>query len=155
MQVPGRGKNLRTVRATPAPAWSIKASTSTPRAKAASSASRICAELRIGESNQSSEASGVDFFAAVPLFFFLEATLFFLESESDVSSDFLRRVDFALLLLAERLERERSGSRTLVWSMKGWSGTVPVAATRIELEELVTLDRAWIPFAISSASFCR
>jgi hypothetical protein len=39
--------------------------------------------------------------------------------------------------------------------MKGWSGTVPVAATRIELEELATLDRAWIPFAISSASFCR
>src|ERR1051325_8217369 len=49
MHVPGSGKNLRTARATPAPALSISASTSTPRANAAFSVSRICAELRIGE----------------------------------------------------------------------------------------------------------
>src|ERR1043166_2542059 len=49
MHIPGSGKNLRTARATPAPALSISASTSTPRANAAFSVSRICAELRIGE----------------------------------------------------------------------------------------------------------
>jgi hypothetical protein len=37
--------------ATPAPALSIKASTSTPLANASSSASRIAAELTIGDSN--------------------------------------------------------------------------------------------------------
>src|SRR5881394_3485727 len=50
MHVPGSGKNLRIARATPAPALSMSASTSTPRANAASSVSRICAELKIGES---------------------------------------------------------------------------------------------------------
>src|SRR5207247_4668909 len=58
MHVPGFGKNLRTARATPAPALSIKASTSTPRAKAAFSASRICAEVRIGDSIQTSSSFG-------------------------------------------------------------------------------------------------
>src|SRR5205814_6160279 len=54
MQVPGFGKNLVTTRATPAPALSINASTSTPRANAAFSASRICAEVKIGEFTQPS-----------------------------------------------------------------------------------------------------
>src|SRR5437764_3183345 len=62
MQLPGRGKNCRTARAIPAPAWSISASTSMPRAKAASSAARISAELTIGESNQSSDFFFLDFF---------------------------------------------------------------------------------------------
>src|SRR6266403_3429004 len=51
MHFPGLGKNLQTDCATPAPARSINVSTSTPRVKAASSASRICAELKIGEFN--------------------------------------------------------------------------------------------------------
>jgi hypothetical protein len=63
MHRPACGKNFWTVRATPAPASSIKASTSIPRAKAASSASRISAELTIGEINQPS-----DFFFLLFLF---------------------------------------------------------------------------------------
>src|SRR6266480_1175815 len=51
MHFPGLGKNLQTACATPAPALSISASTSTPRAKAASSATRICAEVKTGEFN--------------------------------------------------------------------------------------------------------
>ena len=49
MHFPGFGKNLLTACETPAPALSISASTSTPRAKAAPSAARICAEVKIGE----------------------------------------------------------------------------------------------------------
>src|SRR5437879_8571292 len=105
MHVPGCGKNSCTARATPAPAWSISASTWTPRAKAASSASRICAELKIGESNQSS-AAVVDF----------SFVLFFLAESVDVVDDFFWLLvdrDFEDFFL-ECLEREISGSRTRV-----------------------------------------
>src|SRR5438552_14133535 len=77
MQLPGRGKNCWTARAIPAPARSISASTSIPRAKAASSAARISAELTIGESNQSSDFFFRAFFlvglssSSLPLFLFL------------------------------------------------------------------------------------
>src|SRR6266699_5364564 len=114
MHFPGCGKNLAIARATPAPAWSINASTSTPRAKAASSASRIWAELKIGESNQPSRsfeivlASGsIDF----DDFFFFEALVF--------------------ELFLECLECERSESCILVWSMYGWQGMLSPVATRV------------------------
>src|SRR5438045_845552 len=55
MAFPGRGKNCRTAAAMPPPARSINPSTSTPLAKAASSAARMTAALTMGESNQSSE----------------------------------------------------------------------------------------------------
>src|SRR6266550_220959 len=48
MHLPGLRKNRVIACATPVPALSISASTSTPRAKAASSAARICAEVKIG-----------------------------------------------------------------------------------------------------------
>src|SRR5262249_5422621 len=51
MHLPGLRKNLVTACATPAPALSINASTSTPRAKAVSSAPRICAEVNTGRFN--------------------------------------------------------------------------------------------------------
>ena len=50
MHLPGFAKNFVTARATPAPAWSMSASTCTPLANAASSAARICAEVKIGRS---------------------------------------------------------------------------------------------------------
>jgi hypothetical protein len=51
-------ENLVIARATPAPALSINASTSTPLAKAAL-AFRICAEVKIGEFNQPFRSFGV------------------------------------------------------------------------------------------------
>src|SRR6267143_5559542 len=106
MQVPWCGKNSCTVRATPAPAWSIRDSTSIPRAKAASSAARISAELTIGESNQSS-----DFFFR--LFFFLG------RSSSSSLLLFFFRLDVWWVTLEDfrcfeyfdlRLERSRTAS---------------------------------------------
>jgi hypothetical protein len=75
----------------------ISASTCTPLAKAASSAARICAEVKIGRSNQvsryddSTRASELDRFEE----------LFF----------------FRVLFLAERFERLFVDLATLVWSM--------------------------------------
>ena len=74
-----------------------------PRAKAASSASRICAELKIGDFNQFSVGLDVGF--GVDFFFLLE--LLVLDFE-----DLLLFEDFEECL--ECLERERSGSCTLV-----------------------------------------
>src|SRR5205085_8372429 len=68
---PARGKNFCTAAATPAPARSIKASTSTPPANAVSSAARIIAALTIGESNQSSELFLRLFFFGLLLSLFL------------------------------------------------------------------------------------
>jgi hypothetical protein len=51
MHFPGLWKNFATVRATPVPALSISASTSTPRANAASSEARISADVKIGRFN--------------------------------------------------------------------------------------------------------
>src|SRR6476646_2649112 len=48
---PACGKNLAIARAIPAPACSSNASAEMPRAKAASSAARICAGVTIGECN--------------------------------------------------------------------------------------------------------
>jgi len=62
MHLPGRGKNLTTARAMPSPACSINASAVIPRAKAASSAVRICAGVMMGECN---------LFVSVRLFFLL------------------------------------------------------------------------------------
>ena len=59
------------VRHSPAPARSINASTSTPLAKAFSSAAFIAAELTMGESTQSSELF-------LRLFFLLLLSLFLL-----------------------------------------------------------------------------
>src|SRR6266705_788527 len=113
MHFPGCGKNLAIARATPAPAWSINASTSTPRAKAASSASRICAEVKIGESNQPSRSFEVAF-ASDPAAF---DELFFLED-----------------LLCERFDRERLEFCILVWSMYGCSGMLSAVAIRVGLD---------------------
>ena len=133
MHVPGPWKNFATALAIPAPAWSINASTSTPRAKAALSALRICAEVKTGNSNQASRFS--DGMFASDLVDFVFFFFFFFE---DLELDFFFR---------ERLEL-----LTLVWSMYGWSGMV---ATAVELVELLTLERARTPAAISSASFWR
>src|SRR6266496_3963579 len=139
MQAPGYGKNLVTARATPAPALSINASTSTPLAKAASSAARICAEVKIGEFNQPSRS----FWVA-------------LASESIDFDDFFFFEDLLFeLLLLERLECERSELRPLVWSMYGWYGMLSLVATRVEVKRLATEERPRIPAAISSASFWR
>ena len=99
MQAPASGKNLLIARATPAPALSINASTSTPLAKAASSASRICAEVKIGEFNQPFRSSGVT-----------------LASESIDFDDFFFFED----LLFELFFLDRELAFTLVWSMYGW-----------------------------------
>src|SRR6516225_6484809 len=56
MHRPGFWKNLVTARATPAPASFISASTWTPLANAASSAARICADVKIGRSNPPSRS---------------------------------------------------------------------------------------------------
>ena len=94
MHRPGLTKNFVTACATPAPALFISASTCTPLANAASSAARICAEVKIGKSNQpsrsdepvrASESAGFD-------------ELFFLRA----------------LFLCERFERRRSDFATLV-----------------------------------------
>ena len=69
-----------------------------PRAKAASSALRICAEVKIGESNQPSRSFEVALASGrsgVDDFFFVE--------------DLVRE-----LLLCERLDRERLELRTFV-----------------------------------------
>ena len=98
MHFPGCGKNLVIARATPAPAWSINVSTLTPRAKAASSASRIWAELKIGESNQPPPSFWVAF-----------------ASDSAGCEDFFFFEDLVFeLFLLERLDRERSELRALV-----------------------------------------
>src|ERR1700730_10445152 len=97
---PGHGKNCRTTRATLAPACSISFSTSTPRAKAASSAARICAEVKMGESNQS------------PVFFGLDC--FFEASSSLATFDLFVLEDVRFDFLVECLEREISRSYTLV-----------------------------------------
>src|SRR5213592_132583 len=98
MHVPGLGKNLRTARATPAHPRSINASTPTPRAKAAFSASRICAVVSIGESNQPSPSFGVA-----------------LDLESTGFDDFFFFDDLELeRFLCERFDRERSEPRTFV-----------------------------------------
>src|SRR6266496_2752494 len=128
MHVPGIGKNFATASAMPAPAWSLSASTSPPRPKAAFSALRICAEVKTGDSNQTSRLSDVTFASGsvdfVDFFFFedLERELFFREC----------------------LERERLELLTLVWSMYGWSGMVATPVKRVRT-----------PAAISSASFWR
>ena len=137
MHFPGCGKNLAIARATPAPAWSINASTSTPPAKAASSASRICAEVKIGESNQPSRSFEVA-----------------LASDSVGCEDFFFFEDLVFeLRLFECLDRERPELRTLVWSVYDCSGMLSPVATRVELKVLVTEKRPRTPAAISSASF--
>jgi hypothetical protein len=88
----------------PAPACSMRKSGVMPRAKAACSASRICAELRIGDSTQFSVALEELFFFLVELLLLLVLVLelfFFFDEELDL--------DFDLELW--RFERERSGSR--------------------------------------------
>src|SRR5436189_803110 len=134
MQAPGYGKNLVIARATPAPALSINASTSTPLAKAASSAARICAEVKIGEFNQPSR--------------FFEVAL---ASESIDFDDFFFFEDLLFELFF--LDRELLELCTLVWSMYGWYGMVSAVATRVEVKRLATKERPRIPAAISSASF--
>jgi hypothetical protein len=75
-----------TALAMPAPAWSINASTSVPRAKAALSALRIWAEIKTGDSNQTSCFAWLAIVLApvdlVDFFFFedLERERFFLEA---------------------------------------------------------------------------
>src|SRR5262249_44040126 len=120
----------------PAPALSIKASTSTPRAKAACSTARICAEVKIGEVNQPSFSRGV--------------------TVASISAGFDDFFFFAFeLRLCERFEREPSESRTLVSSMYDCNGMLSPVPERVELEALVTEKRPRIPVAISSASFWR
>ncbi len=85
MQRPGFWKNFVTARATPAPALFISVSTRTPRAKAASSAARICADVKTGRSNQPSR-----FFAA---------------SRASEPDRFDELFFFRALLLCERFER--------------------------------------------------
>src|SRR4029434_2140320 len=85
MHLPGLRKNLVTACATPAPALSISASTSTPRAKAASSAARICVEVRTGRFNYPSRSFEPAFASDPP----------------DLDELFFRRA----LFLCERLDR--------------------------------------------------
>src|SRR5262245_19232911 len=133
MHRPGFRKNFVTAWATPAPALFISASTWTPLANAASSAARICAEVKIGRFNQTSRsgdaerASEVDFFEE----------LFF----------------FRVLFLAERLDRLFLDLVTLVWSMYGCSGMLSAVATRVVPRKLATELRLRTPAAIASASF--
>ena len=90
-------------RAIPAPACSINASAEMPRAKAASSAARICAGVMIGECNLVVGVRRFFFFfvAAVELsFFVLLLVLFFFVLEDD----FLRLA----LFFEDRLERSGS-----------------------------------------------
>ena len=75
-----------------------------PRAKAASSTSRICAELKIGESNYSSVCDDDDFFFLLVLELELELELFFFFFD-------LVLLDLLLLLC---FDFERSGSCTWV-----------------------------------------
>jgi hypothetical protein len=114
---------------------SISASTCTPLANAACSAARICAEVKIGESNQASRSDNAERASELDRF----EELFF----------------FRLLFLAERFERLRLffDSVTLVWSMYGCTGMLSAVATRVVLRELATEPRLRTPAAISSASF--
>jgi hypothetical protein len=111
----------------------ISASTWTPLANAASSAARICAEDKIGKSNQPSRPD--DAACASELDRFEE--LFF----------------FRLLFFAERFDRLFLDLVTLVWSMYGCNGMLSAVATRVVLKELPTELRLWTPVAIASASF--
>jgi hypothetical protein len=111
----------------------ISASTCTPLANAACSAARICAEVKIGRSNQASQFD--DAARASELDRFEE--LFF----------------FRVLFLAERFDRLFLELLTLVWSMYGCSGMLSAVATRVVLKELATELRLLTPSAIASASF--
>src|SRR5215471_15957653 len=94
MHRPGLAKNFLTVCATPAPALFISASTCTPLANAASSAARICAEVKIGRSNQPSRSDE-------PL-------------RASESAGFEELFFLRALFLWERLEWRRSDFATLV-----------------------------------------
>src|SRR3954470_12330075 len=116
----------------------MRASTATPRANAASSAARISAERTIGDSNQSSDFEAL---------FLLEAISLPRELDTDLCFD--RFFD-------ERFLRDRSGSRTRVWSMKGCRGIAPWAATNSPPPvRLATAERLRIPRGIFSAKPCR
>jgi len=112
MQRPGCGKNFETVRAIPAAAASISVSAVTPRAKAASSAVRISAELTTGESKLSP-------YLLEPLlpFFFLLLDLF--DREMAFFRDFFER-------LIDR--RARGVARTKSGPLNGWARTSDEAA---------------------------
>src|SRR5436190_5370634 len=134
MHRPGLAKNFVTACATPAPALFISASTWTPVANAASSAARICAEVKIGTSNQPSRSD--------------DAT------RASISAGFEEVFFFRrLLFLAERFERLFFDPVTLVWSMYGCNGMLSAVATRVVLNELATELRLRTPAAIASASF--
>jgi len=94
---------------------------------------RICAEVRIGRSNQASQFDDAALASELDRF----EELFF----------------FRVLFLDERFDRLFLELVTLVWSMYGCSGMLSAVATRVVLRELATKPRLRTPAAISSASF--
>jgi len=94
---------------------------------------RICAEVRIGRSNQASQFDDAALASELDRF----EELFF----------------FRVLFLAERFDRLFLDSVTLVWSIYGCSGMLSAVATRVVPKELATEFRPRTPVAIASASF--
>jgi hypothetical protein len=102
-------------------------------ANAASSAARICAEVKIGRSNHASQFDDDAYASELDRF----EELFF----------------FRVLFLDECFDRLFLELLTLVWSMYGCRGMLSAVATRVVPRVLATDPRLRTPAAISSASF--